>query len=203
MIIDGINRHVDFQIVKVLIIASPGFVKDAFYKHLFEVAVKSGNRQLLDNKAKILLAHSSNGYKHALQEVLQDDGIMRQLSDTKYAKELQAMQEFYKVLSADPCRAFYGYEYVIKAADQGAVKTLMITDTLFRANDVKERKKYIALVQKVQENGGDFMILSSLHTSGEQLSQLTGVAALLHFPMPDLEEEVELEMEKQAGLIQL
>jgi protein pelota len=34
LIVDGISRHVDFNVVKVLIIASPGFLKDSFYKHL-------------------------------------------------------------------------------------------------------------------------------------------------------------------------
>lgn len=28
-----------------------------------------------------------------------------------------------------------------------------------------------------------------MHSSGEQLNQLTGVAALLRFPLPDLEDE--------------
>jgi protein pelota len=36
--------------------------------------------------------------------------------------------------------------------------------------------------------GGKVFIFSSLHTTGEQLSNLTGVAAILHFAMPDLEE---------------
>lgn len=33
------------------------------------------------------------------------------------------------------------------------------------------------------------MIFSSQHTSGEQLGQITGCAAILHFPMPELEDE--------------
>lgn len=45
--------------------------------------------------------------------------------------------------------------------------------------------------------GGRVLIFSSLHTSGEQLTQLTGIAALLHFPMPDLEEEVEAQLAKE------
>ena len=62
----------------------------------------------------------------------------------------------------------------------------------------------------VIEAGGDVKIFSSMHVSGErkyhfyafnfchisffiltELSQLTGIAALLRFPMPELEEDSE------------
>ena len=40
------------------------------------------------------------------------------------------------------------------------------------------------------------MVFSSLHTSGEQLVQLTGIAAVLHFGLPELEEQVEEDQER-------
>jgi hypothetical protein len=33
------------------------------------------------------------------------------------------------------------------------------------------------------------LIFSSMHVSGEQLSMLTGIAAILRFPLPDIENE--------------
>eukprot|EP00983_Pelagomonas_calceolata_P086325 1156736-Pelagomonas_calceolata.AAC.2 len=33
------------------------------------------------------------------------------------------------------------------------------------------------------------LIFSSMHVSGEQLKQLSGIAALLRFPLPDLEDQ--------------
>ncbi|CAG2121638.1 unnamed protein product, partial [Medioppia subpectinata] len=47
----------------------------------------------------------------------------------------------------------------------------------------------VRLVDSVRENGGEVRLFSSLHVSGEQLDQLTGVAAILRFPMQDLEDE--------------
>lgn len=52
-----------------------------------------------------------------------------------------------------------------------------------------ERKRFVNLVEQVRDAGGDVKIFSSLHVSGEQLDQLTGIAAILRFPMPELEEE--------------
>jgi protein pelota len=37
--------------------------------------------------------------------------------------------------------------------------------------------------------GGEVSIFSGMHTSGEQLNQLTGIAAVLRFPLPDLEDQ--------------
>lgn len=65
----AVERHVDFGIVKAVIVASPGFVRDAFLKHLFEWAQKKNAKALLDNRSKFLSIHSSSGHKHALNEV--------------------------------------------------------------------------------------------------------------------------------------
>ncbi len=52
-----------------------------------------------------------------------------------------------------------------------------------------QRKAYTALVDGVREAGGEALILSGAHVSGEQLDQLSGIAAILRFPLPDLEDE--------------
>jgi len=46
----------------------------------------------------------------------------------------------------------------------------------------------VKLVDDVREFGGDVKIFSSMHVSGEQLEQLTGVCAILRFPMQELED---------------
>lgn len=63
-----------------------------------------------------------------------------------------------------------------------------MSDALFRINDVAKRKKYAALVESVEGAGGEALIFSSMHVSGEQLNQLSGIAAILRFPLPELED---------------
>jgi protein pelota len=92
------------------------------------------------------------------------------------------------MLSNDPSRAFYGPGHVVAAAELGAIQTLLLTDSLFRVNDVAKRKKWVALVDGVRDAGGEALVFSALHVSGEQLSQLSGVAAVLRFPLPELED---------------
>lgn len=80
-IIQGILRHIDFNIVKCVIIASPGFVRDQFYEYMFQMAVKTDNKVLLENKSKFMLIHSSTGFKHSLKGLvliyLTDWGVIK------------------------------------------------------------------------------------------------------------------------------
>ncbi|KAJ3190284.1 hypothetical protein HDU85_000579 [Gaertneriomyces sp. JEL0708] len=203
-IYQAILRHVNFDIVKVLILASPGFVKDSLYKFIFDQAVRTDNKVVLNNRSKLLMVHCSSGQKHALAEVLQQPNVQSQLSDTKYSQETKNLERFYQMLGNDPDRAFYGMNHVSLAAERGAVECLMVSDQLFRNVDIPTRRRYIALVESVRSTGGSVYVFSSMHTSGEQLNQLTGVAAILHFPLPDIEEiaEEEAKMEKAKGIAQ-
>lgn len=188
-ILRAIRQHVNFDVVKCVLIASPGFLKDYFYEYLFNTATQLDYKQILENKAKFVLAHASSGFKHSLREVLQDPSIQMKLSDTKAAGEVKVLEQFYQVLQTEPSKAFYGVKHVEHASESQAIETLLISDKVFRCQDVGQRKKMVQLVDSVKDAGGDVRIFSSLHVSGEQLDQLTGIAAILRFPMPELEEE--------------
>lgn len=150
---------------------------------------ESEKRAVIANKSKFIIAHSSTGYLQGLEEVLKDPSIQLQLRDTQFARETLIFDEFQRTLNADDDRAWYGPSEVVKAAELGAVKYLMITDTLFRSDDLSVRKHYIDLGEQVKQTGGEVLIFSSLHELGEQLNQLTGVAVLLTYPVPDLDDE--------------
>ena len=49
-----------------------------------------------------------------------------------------------------------------------AIETLLISDDLFRAKDVRTRQQYVDLVHSVRDNGGDVKIFSSMHVSGQR-----------------------------------
>lgn len=187
-VMQAILRHINFDVVKCVLLASPGFVKDQFSSFLFREAVRQDNKLLLENRSKFVLVHSSSGHKYSLKEILCDPTVISRLSDTKAAAEVRALEDFYKMLQHEPDRAFYGLAHVEKAADALAVDTLLISDKLFRHTEVSTRGRYVRLVNSIRDNGGCVRIFSSLHVSGEQLTQLSGVAAILRFPIADLSE---------------
>jgi stalled ribosome rescue protein Dom34 len=65
-------------------------------------------------------------------------------------------------------------------------KVLMVS---CRVHNVAQRKRWVALVESVQSGGGQVFIFSSRHESGKQLMAISGIAAILRFPMPDLEDQ--------------
>lgn len=188
-VVQAIQRHINFDVVKCILVASPGFVREQFCDYMFQQAVKTDNKVLLENRSKFLQVHASSGHKYSLKEALCDPTVTSRLSDTKAAGEVKALDDFYKMLQHEPDRAFYGLKQVEKANEAMAVDTLLISDELFRHQDVATRSRYVRLVDSVKENAGTVKVFSSLHVSGEQLSQLTGVAAILRFPVPELSDQ--------------
>lgn len=189
-ICQALVTHINFDVVKALIVGSPGFIKDQFMDYMLAFATRNitTSKVLLDNRSKFLTVHCSSGFKHSIKEMFEDPNISGRLSDTKALGEVNAIDAFYRMLKTEPCRAFYGVKHVEKAIESEAVDQLLICDSLFRSQELKERKRYVKIVDNVRENNGTVKIFSSLHVSGEQLRQLTGIAAILRFPMPDIED---------------
>uniref|UniRef100_A0A0D6R415 Protein pelota homolog n=1 Tax=Araucaria cunninghamii TaxID=56994 RepID=A0A0D6R415_ARACU len=187
-VLQAVLRHCDFSIVRCMVIASPGFTKDQFYNYMLLEAGRRELRSIIENKSHIVLAHASSGYKHSLGEVLDAPNVMSMIKDTKAAQEVKALKDFHEMMSNDPARACYGPKHVEVAHEQLAIQTLLITDELFRNADIPRRQKYVDLTDSVKNAGGTVHIFSSMHVSGEQLAQLTGIAAILRFPMPELED---------------
>ncbi|KAL3315309.1 hypothetical protein Ciccas_006063 [Cichlidogyrus casuarinus] len=171
-IIQAIERHIRFDVVKCVLIASPGFLKDQFFKYMMELAVKQDKRLFIDNKSKFMLVHCSTGHKKSLTEILTDPLVASKVANTKAAAEINALSDFYSMLQSDPSRAFYGIKHVETAIESGAVDRLLISDALFRSKDISERKRYVKMVDCVKESYGN-------------LNNLSGVAAILRFPMAD------------------
>lgn len=129
-VLQAIVRHIDFAVVKCVLLASPGFVKDQFFAYL--TAKCAEIRVLADNRSKFVLVHSSSGYTNAMAEILQDASVVDRVSSTMAVGEVKALQRFYETLQTDSARAFYGTAHVLLAAEADAIETLLISDNLFR-----------------------------------------------------------------------
>jgi protein pelota len=187
-----------------LLLASPGFVAQSFLQYIKTEATRTMNKQLMALIPSILVAHSSSHHVHALKEVLASATIMSQLSDTKFAKETALMDRLTTLIRLDDGRAWYGPREVERAVEKGAVGrgggVLLLSNTLFRAQDVAERKRWVQLVDRVKDvEGGEVRVLSSLHESGKRLESLGNVAAILTFPLEDLDMDEDEEDSAEAG----
>lgn len=82
----------------------------------------------------------------------------------------------------------YGIKSVNFALDSVAIETLLISDNLFRAKSNAVRAEYVKLSEKAQSNGIKVVIFGSMSPAGEKLKNMTGVAAILRFPLPGLDD---------------
>ena len=197
--LDTMLRQIDLTESKPILLASPGFTASSFQKFILDTAIRTGNKSLAAQKANIVVVHASSGHLHSLNEVLQSPEVSARLKDTQYAREGKLMDDFMALLRKDDGRAWYGPNEVEKAVEKGAVGrgggVLLISNALFRAQDVAIRRRWVRLADKVRDvEGGEVRTLSSEHESGKRLYGLGGIAAILTFPLDDLDDEEGLEI---------
>lgn len=182
------RKHVDFTVLRCMVIGGPGNTKDEFRRYLLSESKRLRLKSFDDHKSRIVLVDVDCIDKEGLKQVLCDSGTMNLIKDTKSAMEVKAMKDLNDMLFDDSDRACYGPKSVDMAQGMMAIETLLITDDLLKSRDVVVRQKYYELVNSVKKAGGKTLIYSSVHVSGEQLAQLTGVAAILRFPLPDIDD---------------
>ena len=146
-----------------------------------------------DYKSTFVVAHSSSGHVHALYEVMRLPEVQRRLQTTKLGRQIKLMDRFMELLRKDDGWAWYGPREVSRAVKRGAVGKgggqLMISLSLFRAQDVAVRSRHVELVETVRDFGGEVVIFSDQNEGGKKLEALGGLAAILTYPLLDLDED--------------
>lgn len=205
-VLDTLLRHYDLNVtpLKPLLIAAPSNLSSQFLAHIKSHATTTNNKALLALIPDIILTHASSGHIYALNQVLSSQATRHKLRDTKYARETALMDRFNELMRLNTGKAWYGPNEVERAVDQGAVGrgggVLLISDKLFRSNDISTRKRWVSLVDRVsQVEGGEVRKLSSLHESGKRLEGLGGIAAILTYPLDDMaDDEPEADIDEDA-----
>ena len=194
-ITESFLRLFDLEKIKAVLLGSPGFYATKLRDYMFAYAERNQIKPLLRAKPKFIVEHTSSGHKHALNEALLSPAVKAKLSNTRFAREMEAVEKFFRMIHTDEERAWYGGKEVAKAVEKGAVGTLLVCDSLFRSQSIAERKRYVEMKEEVEKQGGEVMILSSIHESGVRLDALGGIAAILTFPLADLDEDDQEEEE--------
>lgn len=187
-----------------VLLASPGFVAQSFLKYINETAFYKGDKLLQDlvKRKAFVVVHSSSAQLGSLNSVLSSPEVKTQLQNTQYARETAAMDKLFTLMRKEDGRACYGPKHVEHAVDQGAVGrgggVLLISNELFRSQEVATRRRWVSLVDRVRDmDGGEVRILSGDHESGKRLQSLGGIAAILTYPIGDMSEQEEEDEDEQ------
>ncbi|MDP2749616.1 MAG: mRNA surveillance protein pelota [Nanoarchaeota archaeon] len=156
-----------------IVLGSPGFWKDEFMKVMKDD----------DLKKDLILATCSTTGTNGINEVIRRPEVKQALQEQRAAKEINLVEEVLSEISKNGAVA-YGLKEVKTAADAGAIKILMITDTLI--HKAREEINY-APIEKMMRNidamNGDIVIVSGENDGGRKLNGLGGIAALLRYKM--------------------
>ena len=156
-----------------IIIASPAFWKEYLIKELTDE----------DLKSKIILATCSSVGKNGINEVLKRPETTQALHQERISKELNAVERLLEEISKNSL-AVYGLKETENASYAGAIKELLITDTLIRnSRDQNNYKKIDAILKTVEQTKGNILVISSEHEGGKKLDGLGGIGGILRYKL--------------------
>ena len=132
-VIDGLLESFELKLLKAIIIASPGQFREELYKRLMDLAVKDESKKFInENKSKFIKVQVQSGKLPALEEALKEPRIAALLEGTKTAVEAKLLDTFHKLDKNSEGLTEFGWAAVVKAAKLGAIKNLLLSDSLFR-----------------------------------------------------------------------
>ncbi|HLC85382.1 MAG TPA: mRNA surveillance protein pelota [Candidatus Nanoarchaeia archaeon] len=153
-----------------LIVASPAFFKEDLLKVL-----------LPELKKKAVMATCSSVTKNGIEEVLRRDEVKQALSRHRVAEQLKIIEQLAHEISKDG-KAAYGADEVEKAAQAGAVASLLVTEgRIKQARESGKFKRLDEIMMTAERAGADLVLLDSETEPGKRLDGLGGIAALLRY----------------------
>ncbi|KAH8616861.1 eRF1 domain [Trypanosoma vivax] len=190
-VLDALCTHVEFDKVKLLLLCSPAYVREEFkaYVEAATAHAEAGKlRSLQKNMKKVVLVKVRDNTHDALREAFADSAVSSKMETTRCQDDIRLWQRFQDTMNEQPDCCVYTPHVVFQAAMMGVIGTLMVSYHVFRSESPTVRRFYLSLVNFVRQGGGKVSIFSSNHVTGEQLTQLGFVAAILHFPCPELDD---------------
>jgi protein pelota len=195
-ILDAILKNINFEVVKCIIVASPGFTKDQFSDFLSDNTANNKSYEIIQkNLKKFVYVHSSSGYKQALNEIMTKPEVLSQIKNTKASEDINVMDRFNEILGKEMDRIIFGLKSVITANEKEAIDTLIVSDNYLRKISPKTRQQVSEIMKSVKLKGGSVMKMSSQHVTGEKIDAFGGITAILRYAIPELNESEVIPLE--------
>jgi len=157
-----------------VVAAGPGFTKSELAKQLKE---KLGRLNV-----RVFEETTSSVGEPGVREVLNRGALSKIMESSTIIRDSRLVDELLGRLSSKPGLVTYGIGEVEKAAERGAVESLLVSETLLKDATPEERERIEVLCKKAEDYGGKVYFIGG-HEKGRQLVSLGGLAALLRFPL--------------------
>jgi protein pelota len=155
--------------VQAIILSGPGFEKNNYHDFL-----RQKNPGL--SKKTVVEDTGMNG-RAGVREVINRDTLHKSLTRLTQARDERLMEDILAQIGKDTGLAAYGIMEIQKAADMGAVETLLVTDRIFS----DERQTIEPIMNSVRKNNGKPHIINQETQAGAKLAAIGEAAAKLRY----------------------
>jgi protein pelota len=159
-----------------IVVIGAGFVKNDFVKFLQNEGPEIA-KSIVDVKSV------NNGGIAGINEALRSGVLLKAQKCLRIGEEAQVIEEVLKRLGKGELTVTYGFEEVENAAKMGAVERLVLADSVLRDSSDERRLLLEGVMKEAEQKGGEIMVVSTEHEAGAKLTALSGIAALLRFPL--------------------
>ena len=160
------RKALDLKPEKVLV-AGPGFTKEAFKKFLAEKRLK----------LEAVYESTNSVGETGLNELLREGKLEKVAQEIGLTRETKAVEEFLMHVGKNDGLAEYGLKEVGAALQAGAVERLLVAEETLFGN----RAAVEALMDAADRQRVEVKVIGSQHEAGRKLQGLGGVAAVLRY----------------------
>ena len=159
-----------------IVIVGVGFIKNDFVAY-----VQNNTKDIAQAIADV--KNVNNGGVSGIYEALRSGVLLHAAHQMRIIEETEAMEEAMKRLGKGEATITYGIEDVETASQVGAIEKLIVADTMLREAEEEQRLRLEKIMHEVEQRQGKVTVISTEHEAGAQLTALSGIAALLRFPL--------------------
>lgn len=157
-----------------IMLVGPGFVKSNFKSFVTETNASIAKLMFVENTS----VACSSGIHEAIKR-----GVLEKVAkEIQIVKETELVEEFITRLGRSEKTVAYGLEQVLKAAEYGAIETLLVTDGAL-TKSLENYEKIKSIIELVEKQRGKVFVVNSNYDSGIQLDGFGGIAAILRYPL--------------------
>jgi protein pelota len=149
-----------------LVIVGPGFAKEGLAAH--------GRQSRPELFRNCQVVPSGQSGMAAVQEVLRKGIGSKLLEESRVGLETRLVERLLEEIGKEGLYA-YGREEVARAAESGAVETLLLTTCAVRS------RTHETSMEAAKSSGGDVVVISEVHDAGKKLEALGGIGAILRY----------------------
>ena len=162
--------------INLIIVCGPGNTRDLFINFLKE-------KYNPDYLSKIRSIHASSGTESGIRETLKSKELANLKEKVRILQETAKIEEIFELFKTNPDLISIGINENVEASKRGAIKQLFVADILIRGTSKAQKLEIEEIITNVENSGGEYDILSSQTSTGQQIIDLGSIIGILRYKL--------------------